>query len=99
MENNEYFKKTLKQWCGMVENNTQILPKNYNNYKVKRGLRNSDGTGVLAGLTNIGEVHGYIMYEEEKMPDEGALSYRGINVTEIVEACRKENRFGYEEVS
>lgn len=98
MENNEYFKKTLEQWCGMVENNTQILPKNYNNYKVKRGLRNSDGTGVLAGLTRIGEVHGYIMYEEEKMPDEGALSYRGINATEIVDACRKENRFGYEEV-
>ncbi len=99
MENQNYFRETLRDWCKMVEQNTQILPKHYNNYKVKRGLRNSDGTGVLAGLTRIGEVHGYIMYENEKMPDEGALSYRGINVNEIVDACRKENRFGYEEVS
>ncbi len=98
MENNKYFEETLRKWCDMVESNTEILPKQYNNYKVKRGLRNSDGTGVLAGLTKVGEVHGYILYENEKMPDEGALSYRGINVGSIIDACRAENRFGYEEV-
>ena len=98
MENNKYFEDTLRQWCGLVEQNTAILPEHYNNYKVKRGLRNKDGTGVLAGLTKIGEVHGYILYENEKTPDEGALSYRGINVGEIVKACHEENRFGYEEV-
>lgn len=99
MENNDYFKNAFKEWCKVVEENTRIPASRYNNYKVKRGLRNSDGTGVLAGLTNIGEVHGYIMYENEKQPDEGALRYRGINVGEIIEACKKENRFGYEEVA
>lgn len=97
-ENREYFKNALTQWCDVIEENTQIHPGNYDNYKVKRGLRNSDGTGVLAGLTNISQVHGYIMYEDERIPDEGKLSYRGIDVSEIVSACEKENRFGYEEV-
>lgn len=97
-EKKEYFKKAINEWLGVVEENTKIDNSNYDNYKVKRGLRNSDGTGVLAGLTNIGQVHGYIMYEDEKIPDEGVLRYRGIDVSEIVKACEAENRFGYEEV-
>ena len=76
----------------MVEENTGISSAKYEDYKekVKRGLRNSDGTGVLAGLTRVGQVHGYIMYEGDKMPDDGVLSYRGINVIDIIENCRKE---------
>lgn len=96
--NKEYFTKALSEWCGVVEENTHIDPKHYDNYKVKRGLRNSDGTGVLAGLTNVSQVHGYIMYEDDRIPDDGKLSYRGIDVSDIVTACEKENRFGYEEV-
>ena len=68
-------------------------------YGVKRGLRNADGTGVLAGLTQICNVHGYIMNEGEKCPVDGELTYRGINVRDMVESCVAENRFGYEEVS
>lgn len=68
-------------------------------YNVKRGLRNDDGTGVLAGLTSIGEVRGYIIDDGERMPVEGHLSYRGVDVYKIVEACAKEKRFGYEEVA
>ncbi|MFR8975886.1 MAG: citrate synthase, partial [Eubacteriales bacterium] len=68
-ENKEYLKSALEQWCSVIEQNTQIEPGYYDNYKVKRGLRNSDGTGVLAGLTNVGQVHGYIMYEDEMIPD------------------------------
>lgn len=85
----------------MVEENTGISSAKYEDYKekVKRGLRNSDGTGVLAGLTRVGQVHGYIMYEGDKMPDDGVLSYRGINVIDIIENCRKEGRFGYEEAT
>ncbi len=71
----------------------------YNDYNVKRGLRNADGTGVLAGLTAIGEVHGYIMDEGNKAPIEGSLRYRGIRITDIVNACLKEDRFGFEEVA
>ncbi len=86
--NKEYFTKALTDWCGVVEENTHISPSHYDNYKVKRGLRNSDGTGVLAGLTNVSQVHGYIMYEDEKIPDDGKLSYRGINVSDI-DVCKK----------
>jgi len=98
LENNAVFKRALESYRDAVLENTKIAPEAYNNYKVKRGLRNSDGTGVLAGLTNIGNVHGYVVSEDEKTADEGRLRYRGINVAEIVAECQKEKRFGYEEV-
>lgn len=98
MENNIIFTQALDTFQDVVLENTPIAAAAYNNYKVKRGLRNSDGTGVLAGLTNIGNVHGYIVSEDEKVADEGRLSYRGINVADIVAACEREKRFGYEEV-
>lgn len=96
--NKKYLNDALEQWCSAIEHNTHIAPEKYDNYKVKRGLRNSDGTGVLAGLTSIGQVHGYIMYEDEKISDDGKLTYRGIDVADIIDACERENRFGYEEV-
>ncbi len=98
MENNPKIKKALESFQNVLLENAQIPSEQYNNYKVKRGLRNSDGTGVLAGLTNIGNVHGYIVSEDEKVADEGRLLYRGIDVSEIVAACEREKRFGYEEV-
>lgn len=70
----------------------------YSDYNVKRGLRNADGTGVLAGLTAVGEVHGYVLDEGTKAPIEGKLRYRGISIEDIVENCEKEDRFGFEEV-
>lgn len=70
----------------------------YSRYDVKRGLRNSDSTGVLVGLTEIGDVHGYIIDEKEKVPVDGRLSYRGIDIQDIVEGFQKEKRYGYEEV-
>ena len=69
----------------------------YNNYQVKRGLRNPDGTGVLAGLTSIGEVRGYIIDNGERVPIEGKLLYRGVNTRKIIEHTVKENRHGFEE--
>ncbi len=81
----------------LAEKNNNIVPSLYNKYEVKRGLRNSNGTGVLVGLTEIGDVHGYIMDENEKVPVEGRLSYRGINVDEISKGFITENRFGFEE--
>ncbi|MDR2468847.1 MAG: citrate/2-methylcitrate synthase [Spirochaetaceae bacterium] len=70
----------------------------YNKYNVKRGLRNADGTGVLVGLTRVGEVHGYIVSEEEKIPVDGKLFYRGIDVEDIVAGCMSDQRYGFEEV-
>ncbi|MBR1739225.1 MAG: citrate/2-methylcitrate synthase [Ruminococcus sp.] len=87
-----------KLFCERFVANNAIDPKFYDRYNVKRGLRNSDGTGVTAGLTNICNVHGYVVNEGEKSPIEGQLIYRGYNIKDIVENTVKENRFGYEEV-
>jgi citrate synthase len=69
----------------------------FDKYNVKRGLRNADGTGVLVGLTRIGDVHGYIMDEGEKVAVDGKLYYRGIDVEELVAAAEREGRYGFEE--
>lgn len=67
---------------------------------VKRGLRNQDGTGVLVGLTNIGDVHGYERDSKGNIhPAEGKLYYRGYDIAELVHAAQKEHRFGFEEVA
>ncbi|NLD20533.1 MAG: citrate/2-methylcitrate synthase [Clostridiales bacterium] len=67
---------------------------------VKRGLRNANGTGVIVGLTRVGEVVGYKVDENgNKIPTEGKLYYRGYDVEDIVNNCVKENRFGFEEVT
>ena len=80
-----------------IANNT-IDPELYDRYVVKRGLRNSDGTGVMAGLTNICKVHGYVVNEGEKSPIQGQLIYRGYNINDLVSNAQKEDRFGYEEI-
>ena len=71
----------------------------YKKYNVKRGLRNEDGTGVLVGLTSIGSVHGYMVSESEKVSVPGQLFYRGVDVYDIVAACEREKRFGFEETA
>ena len=92
-------KKNYEQFCELIKENYKIAPELYSKYNVKRGLRNGDGTGVLVGLTNIGNVHGYIKDECDKIPDVGCLRYRGVDVSDIVHSCQRENRFGYEETA
>ena len=70
----------------------------FERFDVKRGLRNQDGTGVMAGLTQICNVHGYVVNEGEREAVPGELYYRGYNVRDLVESCGREKRFGYEEV-
>ena len=67
--------------------------------EVKKGLRNSDGTGVLVGVTKVGSVQGYLMQDGQRLPAPGRLYYRGIELTDIVEAHRKAGTFGFEEVA
>ena len=76
-----------------------IDPKYYDRYEVSRGLRKKDGTGVLVGITRIGDVRGYILEEGVKVSVPGKLIYRGINVESIVDACLEEKRFGFEETA
>ena len=81
-----------------IQRKSKIDMDDFWKYGVKRGLRNPDGTGVMAGLTNICSVDGYYVEDGERVPKAGILKYRGININDIVEACEKEDRFGYEEV-
>ena len=92
-------KKWLKRQADKVRKVDWIDPALFRKYGVKRGLRNDNGTGVLVGLTTIGNVHGYVMNEGEKQPIPGELYYRGINVKDIVAADKREHRFGYEETA
>lgn len=71
----------------------------YKKYDVKRGLRNDDGTGVLAGLTGISNVHGYVMFDGEKVADTGELRLRGYDLYDLLGVDAKDRRFNYEEVS
>ncbi len=89
---------SLQSLCEEYRAHNRIPSEFFDRYRVKRGLRNSDGTGVVAGLTNISNVHGYIIEDEDKVPDEGKLIYRGIDLRELVDGCLADNRFGFEEV-
>ena len=91
--------KWLKEHADEIRKVDWIDPVLYQKYNVKRGLRNGDGTGVLVGLTTIGNVHGYVVSEGEKQAIPGELYYRGINVRDIVRADKREHRFGYEETA
>ena len=91
--------KWLKKKAEQVRKVDTIDPALYRKYGVKRGLRNDDGTGVLVGLTTIGNVHGYVVSEGEKQAVPGQLFYRGISVEDMVNATEKEHRFGYEEAA
>lgn len=91
--------KWLKKKSDQIRRVDAIDPALYRKYGVKRGLRNDDGTGVLVGLTTIGNVHGYVVNEGEKQAIPGQLFYRGINVEDMVNADKREHRFGYEEAA
>ena len=83
----------------LIEKNT-IDPELYVKNDVKRGLRNANGTGVVVGLTNVGEVCGYTIDNQgNKIPQEGKLYYRGYDVEDLVQNCLDEDRFGFEEAS
>lgn len=93
VEINNYFDTAGEK----VEIKNRFRPGVYDRFNVKRGLRNEDGSGVLVGLTEIGEVHAYVMDENEKVPVEGRLIYRGIDIYDLVEGFISEDRFGFEE--
>ena len=71
----------------------------FEKHDVKRGLRNSDGTGVMAGVTRVGSTQGYYLRDGEKTAMEGKLYYRGIDVADIVKGFLAEDRPGYEETA
>ncbi len=71
----------------------------YRQYDVKRGLRDLNGKGVLAGLTNISEVHAKDVVNGEEVPCEGRLFYRGYDVRDLTDGFLSEGRYGFEEIT
>lgn len=70
----------------------------YNEFDVKRGLRNKDGSGVLAGLTHISSVVGFHKVEGEMVPVDGVLKYRGITITDLISQFSSTSRYCFETV-
>ena len=90
---------SLEYLCDEYLKNNYIDPETSERLGVRRGLRNPDGTGVLAGLTNVCDVVGYDMINGVRTPRDGQLIYRGIDVEDIVRAAYTEDRFIFEEVT
>jgi len=82
-----------------IEETGKIDPDLYTKYEVKRGLRDISGKGVLVGLTKIGEVHSYIIDENESIQVPGRLMYRGYDIDDIVRSLVCDDRFGFEEAA
>lgn len=87
----------INQLVNLCEKNYDIDPALYQKYDVKRGLRDINGQGVRAGLTNISNVSANAIVDGESVPARGKLYYRGIDVEQIVKGFSEENRFGFEE--
>lgn len=93
-----FINSELSRLCTEFRQNNVIDVSAYDRFNVKKGLRNADGTGVMAGLTLICNVHGFRVVDSERIPEEGILTYRGIDINDIVNGCESDGRFGYEEV-
>jgi citrate synthase len=89
--------KQLARLAAIARQNNSIDPALFPKYEIKRGLRDLDGRGMLVGLTEIGEVHSYIIDENEIVPVPGRLMYRGIDINNLVNGFMSEGRYGFEE--
>ena len=96
LEDSEQLKGRMKFFEKELVENHHIDPNLYVEYDVKRGLRDSAGKGFLTGLTEISDVTGYKLVNGRRIPADGALYYRGIDVQDIVNGL-KDRRFGFEE--
>ena len=86
----------LAKRCASIDRIDEEL---YRKYEVKRGLRDISGKGVLAGLTDISEIISYTIEDNDMIPCEGRLFYRGYNIQDLVGGLIRDKRFGYEEIA
>lgn len=89
----------LLKLADLCKKNGVIDPELYTKYEVKRGLRDVSGKGVLTGLTEICEIISYSMVDNDYVPCEGLLYYRGVNIEKIIDGFISEDRCGFEEVT
>ncbi|MEF9971408.1 MAG: citrate synthase [Oscillospiraceae bacterium] len=96
---NDVLKGYVSELCGDIREQYAISNDQYVGHAIKKGLRNEDGTGVMAGVTRIGSVQGYYLQDGERVPVPGKLYYRGIDVEDLVGCHAKAGTFGFEEVA
>ncbi|MDD3173995.1 MAG: citrate/2-methylcitrate synthase [Herbinix sp.] len=89
----------LLELVDLCKKNSIIDPELYAKYDVKRGLRDVSGKGVLTGLTEICEIISYTIVDNDYIPCEGKLYYRGVDVEELIDGFMKDERFGFEEAT
>lgn len=99
IENEDKLAAQINRYADRCINNSCIDPDLYDQFNVKRGLREKGGKGVLTGLTEIGDVHSFEVVDGKTVPCEGQLFYRGIDINDIVNGFIDENRFGFEEIT
>jgi len=90
-------KNIIDKISDKIHRSSDIENELFSKYKVKRGLRNANGSGVLVGLTNISDVVGYEKSKDEIIPVDGKLIYRGIPVNELTSGFKNDGRHGFEE--
>ena len=89
----------IESLATMAKENSRIDPGDFVKYDVKRGLRDLNGKGVLAGLTEISDIVAKKIVDGQEVPCEGKLYYRGVDVEQLVAGALKEGRFGFEETA
>ena len=98
-DNKAIYKDFISNHADALLGQITIDRSQFEQHGVKRGLRNADGTGVMAGITRIGSTQGYYMRDGERKAMEGKLYYRGIDLADIVKGFLGEKRFGFEETA
>ncbi len=96
---NKEEKLLLKNWSELYEKSPEIDTDLYIKHDVKRGLRHTDGRGVVAGLTRIGDVQAFDIVSGKVVPKAGQLIYRGINIQDLIQGFTSDSRFGFEETA
>ncbi len=99
MQTDQFSAPFLEDLCSEYCKNNHINLSTYEQWEVKRGLRNADGTGVVAGVTEIGNVRGYYIQDGDRVPMPGQLIYRGIDMVELINGFTSEHRFGFAETA
>ncbi|ULQ59428.1 citrate/2-methylcitrate synthase [Brucepastera parasyntrophica] len=98
MDNDSMYPSLLEDLASIAEKNDMIDPELYVKYNVKRGLRDSDGKGVLVGLTQVGNVYGYEVVDDKLVAVPGKLIYRGYDVEDIIKDVETSDEYGFEQV-
>lgn len=95
----EQIENYTTKYSDICRENNQIDIELYEQYGVKRGLRDKNGEGVLAGLTNISVIKSQEIIDGKRVPCEGKLLYRGYDIIDLVRGFEHNSRFGFEEIA